>query len=59
MGYQMTKDRRYLYCDFDICDRQLKEFCFLCTENGKRYCDDICAERDLEQSRKREVFLWH
>ena len=55
----MTKDRRYLYCDFDICDRQLKEFCFLCTENGKRYCDDICAERDLEQSRKREVFLWH
>jgi hypothetical protein len=54
----MSQDKRFLYCEFDICNKRLLDFCFVCKQDGKYYCDEICAERNLEQSRKREVFLW-
>lgn len=47
-------------CSWDICDKRLKDFCFRCEENGKLYCDDICGERDLEQTAERKSrFLWN
>jgi hypothetical protein len=54
----MSQDKRFLYCEFDICNKRLLDFCFVCKQDGKCYCDEICAERNLEQSRKREVSLW-
>lgn len=53
----MKKEYR---CSFDICNRRLHDFGFVCKENGNLYCDEICAGRDLEQrTEKKARFLWH
>lgn len=55
----MATDKRYLYCEFDICNKRLVEFCFVCKQDSKYYCDEICAERNLEAKAERKaVFLW-
>ena len=54
----MEKEREF-YCAFDICNRRLREFGFVCEENGNLYCDDCCAERDLqERTERKSRFLW-
>ena len=50
----MAKARRF-YCEYEICSRKLVDFCFLCEENGKQYCSEICAARDIQESTPKEV----
>lgn len=52
-------DKRYLYCELDFCNKKLLDFCFVCKQDGKYYCDEICAERNLEAKSERKArFLW-
>lgn len=54
------KEKLYHRCAFDVCDKRLIDFGFVSHENGNLYCDEICAERDLEQkAEKKSRFLWH
>ncbi len=47
------------YCSFEICNRRLHDFGFVCSENNNLYCDEICAERDLQdKAEKKGRFLW-
>ena len=39
----MSKDKRFLYCAWDKCDKKLVDHCFVCSVTGKYYCDDRCA----------------
>jgi hypothetical protein len=41
----VNKDRRFLYCAWDICDKQLKDTVFICAATGRYFCDSICCGR--------------
>lgn len=45
----MNKVEKAPRCSFEICNRRLAEFCFVCQVNGKYYCSEICADRDLQE----------
>lgn len=51
--------QQVFHCQLDFCNKRLIDFCFICKENSKYYCDEICAERDLEAKAERKSrFLW-
>ena len=38
-------------CDWEPCHKRLVDFCFVCAESDKFYCDEICASRDQQDRR--------
>lgn len=59
----MLKDKpRYLYCEYCDPPKRLIDLCFISKANGtygNYYCDEICADRDLQQrSERKSRFLW-
>ncbi len=47
-------------CSWDICNKRLFDFGFICSENGSVYCSEICADRDLQdKTEKKGRFLWN
>jgi hypothetical protein len=51
----MFNQQPVLHCEWDICGKRLKEFCFRCADNDKLYCDDICSARDQLDRRSAPV----
>jgi hypothetical protein len=54
----MPQDKRYLYCDYDVCQKKLIDFCYACNITGKYFCDDTCRDRAVQEETPRARFLW-
>jgi hypothetical protein len=54
----MSKDKRFLYCAWEPCDKKLLDHCFVCAVTGKYYCDDRCAMEGQREETPRARFLW-
>ncbi len=54
----MSKDKRFLYCAWEPCDKKLLDHCFVCAVTGKYFCDDSCAMEARREETPKARFLW-
>jgi hypothetical protein len=38
-----------LTCSWEICGKKLREFCTICPQTERLFCDDTCKERDEQE----------
>ena len=48
-----------LRCDWEPCAKKLLDFCYVCAETGKYFCDEICRDRDFQDTRAAQMKRWH
>ena len=56
---QNEQQSHFVRCDWEVCHKRLKDFCFVSAENDKYYRDEICASRDLQDTRASKYVRVH